>query len=343
MGEDRGTNALPVTIITGFLGSGKTTLLNRLLRHPDLADTAVIVNEFGAVGLDHLLMEPAIEDAVLLANGCICCTVRGDIADTLDLLWERRSTGALPPFRRIAIETTGLADPAPVAHALLAGPENRFACRLDGIIATVDALHAPGTLAREREARAQVAAADLVLLTKTDLAEPDEIAAAEAAVAAVNPLAPLRHAVAGAVDPASVFGLSQGAAWLDAAPPRGHGHLNFRHGEAIAATVLRRDAPVAWDRVRLWLDSLLSLQGERVLRVKGLVRVEGVAHPVVLHAVHHVPHPPVLLERADAPAGTRIVVPRGARIVVPQGTRIVVIARGLSEAGLRASFAEAMG
>ncbi len=335
MGEDRGTGALPVTIITGFLGSGKTTLLNRLLRHPDLADTAVIVNEFGAVGLDHLLMEPAIEDAVLLANGCICCTVRGDIADTLDLLWERRSTGALPPFRRIAIETTGLADPAPVAHALLAGPENRFACRLDGIIATVDALHAPRTLAREREARAQVAAADLVLLTKTDLAEPEEIAAAEAAVAAVNPLAPLRHAVAGAVDPASVFGLSQGAAWLDATPPRGHGHLNFRHGETIAATVLRRDPPVAWDRVRLWLDSLLSLQGERVLRVKGLVRVEGVAHPVVLHAVHHVPHPPVLLERADAPAGTRI--------VVPQGTRIVVIARGLSEAGLRASFAQAMG
>ena len=114
---DHAANAVPVTIITGFLGSGKTTVLNRLLKLPSLADTAVIVNEFGAVGLDHLLIEQAIEDAVLLKNGCICCTVRGDIADTLELLWQRRETGALPPFRRIAIETTGLADPAPVASS----------------------------------------------------------------------------------------------------------------------------------------------------------------------------------------------------------------------------------
>ena len=119
---DHAANTVPVTIITGFLGSGKTTVLNHLLRQPSLADTVVIVNEFGAVGLDHLLIEQAIEDAVLLKNGCICCTVRGDIADTLDVLWQRREAGELPPFRRIAIETTGLADPAPVAHALLAEP-----------------------------------------------------------------------------------------------------------------------------------------------------------------------------------------------------------------------------
>ena len=163
---------MPVTILTGFLGSGKTTVLNHLLRQPSLADTVVIVNEFGAVGLDHLLIEQAIEDAVLLKNGCICCTVRGDIADTLEVLWQRRDAGELPPFRRIAIETTGLADPAPVAHALLAEPGARYACRLDGIVTTVDALHGAMQLDRQPEARRQVAMADRILLTKTDLAEP---------------------------------------------------------------------------------------------------------------------------------------------------------------------------
>ena len=173
MTTDRVTNAVPVTIITGFLGSGKTTLLNRLLKLPSLADTAVIVNEFGAVGLDHLLIEQAIEDAVLLKNGCICCTVRGDIADTLETLWQRRDAGTLPPFRRIAIETTGLADPAPVAHALLAQADDAsYACRLDGIVTTVDALHGPVQLERQPEARRQVAMADRILLTKTDLANP---------------------------------------------------------------------------------------------------------------------------------------------------------------------------
>ena len=330
MGLDQRMNALPVTIVTGFLGSGKTTLLNRLLRHPELADTAVIVNEFGAVGLDHLLMEPAIEDAVLLANGCICCTVRGDIADTLDLLWERRASGALPPFRRIAIETTGLADPAPVAHALLAGPGARFACRLDGIVTTVDALHGSAQLARQPEARAQVALADRVLLTKTDLAEPAAIARAEAAIAALNPGAPIRHVMAGAADPADVFDLGPEAgriaAWLGEGRHAGHGHLPFRHGAQVTATVLRSDRPVAWEKVALWLDSLLSLQGEKVLRVKGLVRIPGEDRPVVVQAVHHVPHPPAFLAGAAAAA---------------TGTRIVVIARGLSAAGLRTSFAVA--
>jgi G3E family GTPase len=330
MALDHGTNTLPVTIITGFLGSGKTTLLNRLLRHPELADTAVIVNEFGAVGLDHLLMEPAIEDAVLLANGCICCTVRGDIADTLDLLWERRASGALPPFRRIAIETTGLADPAPVAHALLAGPEARFACRLDGIVTTVDALHGAAQLARQGEARAQVALADRILLTKTDLADPEAIAAAEAAIAGLNPGAPIRHVLAGAADPADVFDLGPEAGriavWLGAGAHAGHGHLPFRHGPQIAATVLRSDRPIAWERAALWLDSLLSLQGNNVLRVKGVVRIPGEDRSIVVQAVHHVPHPPAFLAGPAAAA---------------MGTRIVVIARGLSAAGLRASFAAA--
>src|SRR5215470_18916408 len=176
-------NSVPVTILTGFLGSGKTTVLNHLLRQPDLADTVVIVNEFGAVGLDHLLIEQAIEDAVLLKNGCICCTVRGDIADTLDTLWRRREAGELPPFRRIAIETTGLADPAPVAHALLAQPGTGYACRLDGIVTTVDALHGSMQLDRQPEAQRQVAMADRVLLTKTDVASREQAAETEARIA----------------------------------------------------------------------------------------------------------------------------------------------------------------
>src|SRR6478752_7345717 len=175
-------NTVPVTILTGFLGSGKTTVLNHLLRQPALADTVVIVNEFGAVGLDHLLIEQAIEDAVLLKNGCICCTVRGDIADTLDVLWQRREAGEIPPFRRIAIETTGLAEPGV-----------RYACRLDGIVTTVDAMHGAMQIERQPEARRQVAMADRILLTKTDLATPEQIAEAEKGIAALNATAPLRH------------------------------------------------------------------------------------------------------------------------------------------------------
>ena len=254
-------NTVPVTILTGFLGSGKTTVLNHLLRQPSLADTVVIVNEFGAVGLDHLLIEQAIEDAVLLKNGCICCTVRGDIADTLEVLWQRREAGELPPFRRIVIETTGLADPAPVAHALLAEPGARYACRLDGIVTTVDALHGPLQLDRQPEARRQVAMADRILLTKTDLAEPAGIAETEARVAALNPTAPLRRIVAGAAELADVFDLGPDGARLDqwlrpleSAGYHGHQHLPFRHGEQIGSVVLRREQPIVWDSLQRWLE-----------------------------------------------------------------------------------------
>ncbi len=338
MTTDRTTNAVPVTIITGFLGSGKTTVLNRLLKLPSLADTAVIVNEFGAVGLDHLLIEQAIEDAVLLKNGCICCTVRGDIADTLELLWQRRESGALPPFRRIAIETTGLADPAPVAHALLAETDASYACRLDGIVTTVDALHGAAQLDRQPEARRQVAMADRILLSKTDLASAADIASVEARIAALNARAPVRRVVNGDVDASDVFDLGPGdgandariAQWLQAVeadPHHGHAHHPFRHGDDIGSVVLRCDRPVAWPALQLWLESVLSLRGSDVLRLKGLVLVAGEDRLVLLQGVHHVLHPPVFLERPAAEAG---------------GTRIVLITRGLSAAGLRASFAAAI-
>jgi G3E family GTPase len=326
-------NTVPVTILTGFLGSGKTTVLNRLLKLPSLADTAVIVNEFGSVGLDHLLIEQAIEDAVLLKNGCICCTVRGDIADTLDLLWERREQGLLPAFRRIAIETTGLADPAPVAHALLAEPEARYACRLDGIVTTVDALHGPMQLERQPEARRQVAMADRVLLTKTDLVSDVEAARVMAMIAALNAAARVRRVVNGDVGARDVFDLSPGAGadaarvaqWLRASDENPHGahqHFAFRHSNEISSITLRCDRPVEWDKLRAWLQSVLSLCGDRVLRLKGLVHLVGHDQPVVLQGVHHVLHPPVFYARP-----------------FQAGTRIVLITRGLSAAGLRESFA----
>ena len=323
-------NSIPVTILTGFLGSGKTTVLNHLLRQPQLADTVVIVNEFGAVGLDHLLIEQAIEDAVLLKNGCICCTVRGDIADTLDVLWQRRGAGELPPFRRIAIETTGLADPAPVAHALLAEPGARYACRLDGIVTTVDALHGPMQLDRQPEARRQVAMADRILLTKADLADPAQIAEAEARIAELNPTAPLRRIVGGAADTDDVFDLGPDNArleqWLRPLDSAGHHHLAFRHGEQIASVVLRHDRPIAWRSLQRWLESVLSLRGDSVLRLKGIVWLQDKDTPIVIQGVHHVLHPPVALARPSQ----------------LNATRIVLITRGLSAAGLRASFAAAI-
>ena len=319
-----------MTILTGFLGSGKTTVLNHLLRQPSLADTVVIVNEFGAVGLDHLLIEQAIEDAVLLKNGCICCTVRGDIADTLDVLWQRRDSGELPQFRRIAIETTGLADPAPVAHALLAEPDARHACRLDGIVTTVDALHGRLQLARQPEARRQVAMADRILLTKTDLAGAVQIAETQTLIAQHNPSAPIHHVIAGAVDAADVFDLGPDEArleqWLRPFDGAGHVHLAFRHGEQINSVVLRHDQPIPWNDLQRWLDSVLSLRGDGVLRLKGVIWLEGETRPLVLQGVHHVLHPPVHL----------------AKPVQLNASRIVLITKGLSASGLRASFAAAM-
>ena len=323
-------NTVPVTILTGFLGSGKTTVLNHLLRAPSLADTVVIVNEFGAVGLDHLLIEQAIEDAVLLKNGCICCTVRGDIADTLDVLWQRRDAGEIPPFRRIAIETTGLADPAPVAHALLAEPGARYACRLDGIVTTVDALHGAHQLERQPEARRQVAMADRILLTKTDLATVAQIDDTAARIATLNPTARVRRITGGAAEPSDVFDLGPDEGrleqWLRPLDGIGHHHIAFRHGAQIASVVLRHDRPIAWLALRHWLESILSLRGDSILRLKGIVWLRDAEHPIILQGVHHVLHPPVPLDR---PAQHN-------------ATRIVLITRGLSAKGIRASFAAAL-
>jgi G3E family GTPase len=324
MRSDR--NSVPVTVITGFLGSGKTTVLNRLLRAPDLADTAVIINEFGEVSLDHLLIEQAIENAVLLKNGCICCTVRGDILDTIDELFRKRETGELPWFRRIAIETTGLADPAPVVHTLT---DTRQPCHLDGIVVTADAMHVRAQLQQHEEARNQVALADRILLTKTDLVAPADADAAETAIRGFNAQVPIRRIVDGDVTVEDVFGLGpeeRPANWLGAAALDHHHH---DHND-IVSIVLRAEQPIPGQALALWLDSLLSLHGADVLRLKGIVRIAGLEQPVVLQAVHHVLHKLVTLS------------PEAEQAWGSSGGEIVVIQRGLPESGLVASFEAAM-
>src|SRR5438874_1140298 len=198
---------IPVTVLTGFLGSGKTTVLNHVLKQPGMAATAVIVNEFGEIGLDHLLVESATEDVVLLNSGCLCCTVRGDIVNTLTDLFVNRVKGRVPYFTRAVIETTGLADPAPVLHALISDPIVAERYMIDGVVTTVDAVNGAATLDRQPEAVKQAAVADRLIVTKADLAEPEVLAALEARLAALNPGAPRLRAAHGAIDPAALFGL----------------------------------------------------------------------------------------------------------------------------------------
>ena len=304
---------LSVAVITGFLGSGKTTLLRHLLHHPAMGETAVIVNEFGEIGLDHVLVESAKEDLVLMNSGCLCCTIRGDLVNTIRDLYQRRVRREVPPFERLVIETTGLADPAPILHTLMSDPLIVERFRLDSVITTVDALAGPASLERHEESRRQAAVADRLLITKTDLAEAAELAELEARLAALNPAASRQRIVQGAVEPASIFnaGLydpqSKSAdvrRWLQAEAyggaghghDHGHGHDVNRHDESIRAFCLTYDQPLDWDRFCSWIDMMFSLYGRDILRIKGLLNVEGQERPVVIHGVQHVFHPPVELE-----------------------------------------------
>lgn len=328
---------IPVFVITGFLGSGKTTLLNRLLRHPGMADSAVIVNEFGEVGIDHLLVESALEGAVLLASGCLCCTVRGDLVDTLGDLAARRDTGEVPEFGRVVIETTGLADPAPVLQTLMGEPTVTARYRLAGVITTVDAVHGAGQLDEHGEALKQAAVADVVVLTKTDVAPPEAVAALDARLRRISPGAPILRVVSGDIDPDRLFaGIGVRPERIEPDHDHGHDHDHHhdhanadvsRHDDRIVAVAVVRDRPLEWSAVSTWLQSVASLRGADLLRVKGLVNVAGLDTPVVVHGVQHVFDPPRRLDRWPDD---------------DHRTRIVLIVRDLDGAGLDAALEAAL-
>jgi len=349
----------PVTVLTGFLGAGKTTLLNHLLRQPELRRTAVLVNEFGEIGLDHLLVERLDDNTVLLNAGCLCCTVRGDLARALrDMLPRARRD----EVSRVVIETTGLADPAPILATFMSDPVAGTAYRLDGVVTVIDAVNGESHLDNQPEAVRQVAVADRLVLSKTDLANPAPL---RARLARLNPGAPIIEARNGVIDPSVILhaGLFDPArkipdvkSWLDAeafqAAEQGHHHHDHgrhhvvqghdqhphdpnwhdpsrhdqsrhdpnRHDARIQAYCITLDKPVRWQGFGSWLEMLITTQGEKLLRLKGIVNLEGQDRPVAIHGVQHLLHPPALL--SAWPEGD------------PRTTRLVFITRDLPRAAL---------
>ena len=307
--------AIPVSLLTGFLGSGKTTVLNHLLQQPEMGHTAVIVNEFGEIGLDHELVVGGKEDMVLLNSGCLCCTVRGDLVNTLRDLMMVRMRGDVPPFERVVVETTGLADPAPILHTLMGDDLIARYYRLDGVITTVDAVNGEATLDGQFESVKQAAVADRLLVTKTDLADQATVTSLECRLADINPAAARLRVVDGAAAPDDLFGaglydpatkIPDVDKWLKEEAYAGHdghdhhghdqGHDVNRHDDSIRAFCVTYDEPLRLDAVEQWFDLIMLLKGPDLLRVKGIVNVAEFDGPVVIHGVQHVFHPPAVLD-----------------------------------------------
>ena len=320
---------IPVSVITGFLGSGKTTLLGRLLRDPGMSRTAVIINEFGSIPLDHDLIETSDESFVQLSNGCLCCNVRSDLVLTLGDLAARRAAGTIPPFERVVVETTGLADPAPILHALMTDRDLSDVYALDGVVTTVDALTGLATLDRHEESIRQAAVADRIVLTKTDVAGVDTRAIARR-LAKVNPGAPILEVVRGEISPSALFdsGLYHTGgkhpdvqAWLAHEAVGTHEHGHHEHRDEISTFCIVRDEPLRAVTLALFLSALAENCGSDLLRMKGIVRVtEEPDRPAVIHGVQHVYHAPVWLDRWPS---------------ADRRTRMVFIGRNIRESWVR--------
>lgn len=287
---------VPVHVLTGFLGSGKTTFLRHLLGTPELADTAVVINEFGEVGLDHLLVREVSEDVVLLSSGCLCCAVRDDLVSTLAELSAMAGRGEVAPFRRVVVETTGLADPAPIMHAVMGDLQLRRAYKAGSIVTTVDGVSGARSLGGFAEAAQQVALADRIVITKSDLVEPWRLDALGLDIAKVNPsVRPLT----------SSRGTMPGAAYIFDSPAGHEPHYietdglpaAGKHTDGIETFTVEVTQEVDWPAFVDWLELLLASRGQSILRVKGLLPVRGDPRPVVIHGVQHVVYPPEYLPR----------------------------------------------
>ena len=287
-----GRSTRPVTIVTGFLGSGKTTLLGRVLSEPSMSNTAVLVNEFGEVGLDHHLLRRVDERAVLLGGGCVCCTTREDLVEALLELLDLDQRGEIPRLDRVVVETTGLADPAPILHTIFADPVLQHHFSVDLVLTTVDAINGDLHLDRNPESVKQVAAADKVVVTKTDVAQPNAVRSLLCRLGAINPSAHVLEAAFGETDAAELFRLD-GAGYR--AVPKAFDGEPHDAGETHSVS-LTFDGSVDWTAFGIWLSMLLHARGEDVLRVKGLLDV-GESGPVVVNGVQHTIHPPEHLNR----------------------------------------------
>jgi G3E family GTPase len=311
----------PVNLLTGFLGSGKTTLLRRLLTDPRLARTAVLINEFGEIGLDHHLLDRIDETMVLLQSGCLCCTIRGELAQAMRDLLHRRERGMVPAFDRLVVESTGLADPFPILSTIKADPVLRHHFRPGAVITTVDAVNGLAQIETHVESTRQAAVADRLVLTKTDLADELRVARLVAELRRLNPDAPLIRAADGTCD-ADLL-LRQDANGRDAVSTRAWFSATFRsddpdaraavadgerHAERIRSFALVFDQPLDWTAFGIWLTMLLNRHGDRVLRVKGILNLAGEEAPVAIHGVQHLVHTPTHMAAwPDADRRSRLV------------------------------------
>ena len=323
---------IPVSSVTGFLGSGKSTLINKLLQRPDMNRVAVIVNEFGEQSIDHDLIQVSSEQMMLLNNGCLCCVLRGDLQETLRDLFVKRRNGEIIDFDRIVVETTGLADPAPVMQTLMSDTMLQSQYRLDCVVTLVDAVNGAGQLDTMQEPMKQTALADRLVITKSDLSDEASVAALEARLRELNPNAPIKRAVNGEIELAFLIdvGLANAKSkleeverWMGAEVHDEHGHVH-RHDESVTSFSLRYDRPFTWSAFSQCMEVLTALRGPDLLRVKGLVNVEGHNGPLIVQGVQHLFHPPI--ELAEWPSADR-------------ATRLVFITRGIQRATVESLFA----